>query len=65
MTPLPDNAVTIPADDPYIAVWITDNKLVIRMLKVKSFGQNHSDIFLDKKILPHLVDVLIDIQNTK
>jgi len=42
----------------YIAVWQTDTYLCIKLLKVDNFV-----VSLDKKIIPHLVDALIDLQN--
>ena len=45
----------------YIAVWQTDISLVIRCLRYDV----PFDLKLDKKIIPHLVDALIDLQNAK
>lgn len=45
----------------YVAVWQTETKLVIRLLN--SGKADEFDIKLDKKIIPHLVDALIELQN--
>lgn len=59
---LPEDAIILPNEDiRYIAIWQTENKLILRLLNV---GQAYEyDIRLDKKIIPHLVDALIELQN--
>jgi hypothetical protein len=59
---VPQSAYILPDEKTaYIAVWLTPSNLVIRLLQTK----DQLDIKLDKKILPHLVDALIDLQNQK
>ena len=54
-------AYTLPDEKTgYIAVWQTDTSLCIKLLKSGDFV-----LKLDKKIIPHLVDALIDLQNQK
>lgn len=43
----------------YIAVWQTDTNLFIKILQTDV----PIDLKLDKQILPHLVDALINLQN--
>jgi hypothetical protein len=58
----PQSAYILPDEKTgYIAVWQTDADLFIRILQTEI----PIDLKLDKKILPHLVDALIDLQNTK
>ena len=45
-------------ENPYIAVSLTEDKLI---LTLKQFEDHF--ICLDKKILPYLVDALIELQN--
>lgn len=44
----------------YIAVWADERSLCIKLLKS---GIEGLIVTLDKKIIPHLVDALIDLQN--
>ena len=44
----------------YIAVWQDDKNLCIKLLKASADG---IVVKLEKQILPHLVDALIDLQN--
>ena len=62
MSDIPQNAYVLPDEKTcYIAVWQTETSLVIRLL---NFGEaDEFDIKLDKKIIPHLVDALIELQN--
>jgi len=62
MSDIPQNAYVLPDEKTsYIAVWQTETKLVLRLL---NFGEaDDFDIKLDKKIIPHLVDALIELQN--
>lgn len=55
----------IPSDEePYMVVSSTETKLVLKLGTL--FPQNEFfTVTLDKKILPHLVDALIEIQNEK
>lgn len=59
---LPEDAIILPNEDiRYIAIWQTENKLILRLLNM---GQaDEYDIRLDRKIIPHLVDALIELQN--
>jgi hypothetical protein len=60
MNDIPREAYILPnKETSYIAVWQTDTNLVIRLLRTK----DQLDVKLDKKIIPHLVDALIDLQN--
>lgn len=59
MTNIPDTAIIIPADDPYIAVDI-NKSLEIYLLRA---GVDDLKVAFDKKIVPHLVDALIELQN--
>jgi hypothetical protein len=61
MNDLPQGAYILPDEETgYIAVWQNDKSLCIKLLKVSADG---IVVKLDKQILPHLVDALIDIQN--
>jgi hypothetical protein len=56
----PKDAIVIPDEQTkYLTVWQTEDKLVLRLEKI----ENGYPIFLDKKILPDLVDALIELQN--
>ena len=59
---LPEDAIILPNEDiRYIAIWQTENKLILRLLNM---GQaDEYDIRLDRKIIPDLVDALIELQN--
>jgi len=62
MNDIPQEAYILPDEKTgYIAVWQTDTSLFIRILQTEV----PIDLKLDKKILPHLVDALIDLQNQK
>ena len=62
MNDIPEDAIILPNEEiKYLAVWQTETSLVIRLLY---FGEaDEFNIKLDKKILPHLVDALIELQN--
>jgi hypothetical protein len=62
MSDIPQNAYVLPDEKTsYIAVWQNETRLVIRLL---NFGASDEfDIKLDRKIIPHLVDALIELQN--
>ena len=62
MNDIPEDAIILPNEEiKYLAVWQTETSLVIRLL---NFGEaDEFNIKLDKKILPHLVDALIELQN--
>jgi hypothetical protein len=56
---IPESAYIIPdVATSYAAVWVDEENLCIQLLKSKQ-----DVIFLDKKFIPHLVDVLIELQN--
>lgn len=60
MNDVPQEAHILPdKETSYIAVWQTDTSLFIRILQTDV----PIDLELDKKILPHLVDTLIELQN--
>jgi len=62
MNDIPQGAYILPDEETrYIAVWQTDKSLFINLLKV---GVDGLWVKLDKKIIPHLVDALIDLQNS-
>jgi len=62
MNDIPQEAYILPDEKTgYIAVWQDDKSLCIKLLKVSTDG---IVVKLDKQILPHLVDALIDLQNT-
>ena len=64
MNDIPQHAHILPDKKTnYIAVWQTETKLVLRLLKGPKFNGHDFDVKLDKKILPHLGDALIDLQN--
>ena len=57
-----EDAIILPdKETSYIAIWQTETKLVLRLLN--SGQADEFDIKLDKKIIPHLVDALIELQN--
>jgi len=59
MNDIPLGAYILPDEKTeYIAVWQDDKSLCIKLLKVDGLV-----VHLDKKIIPHLVDALIDLQN--
>jgi hypothetical protein len=61
MNDIPQSAYILPDEKTrYIAVWQDDKGLFIKLLKV---GVDGLWVKLDKKIIPHLVDALIDLQN--
>jgi hypothetical protein len=61
MNNIPQEAYILPDENTgYIAVWQDDKSLCIKLLKVSADG---IVVKLDKQILPHLVDALIDLQN--
>lgn len=64
MNNIPEDAIILPNKEiKYLAVWQTEHRLVLRLLKgPKSNGQDFN-VYLDNKILPHLVDALIELQN--
>lgn len=63
---IPNNAIYIPnKEKPYLAVWQTETRLVLRLLNGPKFNGHDFDVKLDKKILPDLVDALIKIQNNE
>lgn len=55
--------ISIPKDakKPYMQVWQTEDKLKLELLNLETPFL----ITLDKKILPDLVDALIELQNQK
>ena len=58
----PQSAYILPDEKTgYIVIWQTDVDLFIRILQTEV----PIDLKMDKQILPHLVDALIDLQNTK
>ena len=60
MNNIPQGEYILPDEETgYIAVWQDEKYLCIKLLKVDGLV-----IHLDKKIIPHLVDTLIDLQNT-
>jgi hypothetical protein len=60
MNNIPQGAYILPDEETgYIAVWQDDTDLFIRILQTEI----PIDLKLDKQILPHLVDVLIKLQN--
>ena len=64
MSNIPEGAYILPDEKTsYIAVWQTETKLVLRLLNGPKLNGQEFDIKLDKKILPHLVDALIELQN--
>ena len=61
MNDIPQGAYILPDEKiGYIAVWQTNEKLCIKLLYCEGIV-----VYLDKKILPHLVDALIDLQNER
>jgi hypothetical protein len=54
----PQKIIISAMENPYIAVSLTEDKLI---LTLKQFEDHF--ICLDKKILPYLVDALIELQN--
>lgn len=65
MNDIPEDAIILPNEEiKYLAVWQTEHKLVLRLLNgPKTNGQDLDVFYLDNKILPHLVDTLIELQN--
>ena len=64
MSNIPEGAYILPDEKTsYIAVWQTESELVLRLLNAPKFNGHDFDVTLDKKIIPHLVDALIDLQN--
>ena len=62
MSNIPEDAIILPNEElKYLAVWQTDDRLIISLLNMGKTEEY--DIKLDKKILPHLVDALIELQN--
>lgn len=62
MSNIPEDAIILPNEElKYLAVWQTDDRLIISLLNMGKTEEY--DIRLDKKILPHLVDALIELQN--
>lgn len=62
MSNIPEDAIILPNEElKYLAVWQTDDRLIISLLNMSKTEEY--DIRLDKKILPHLVDALIELQN--
>jgi hypothetical protein len=58
---IPQGAYILPDEKTgYIAVWQTNEHLCIKLLYCEGIV-----VYLDKKILPHLVDALIDLQNER
>ena len=63
MNDTPQSAYILPDEKTgYIAVWQDDKSLCIKLLKC---GVDDLILSLDKKIIPSLVDTLIDLQNQK
>lgn len=59
MNDIPQSAYILPDEKTgYIAVWVDEKHLQIKLLKAEGFV-----VSLDKGIIPHLVDALIDLQN--
>jgi hypothetical protein len=55
---VPDDAIVLPNDNiSYLAVWQTEDRVKLQ-LRFDNFT-----VALDKKIIPHLVDALIELQN--
>ena len=52
---VPDDAIVLP--NSYLAVWQTEDRVKLQ-LRFDNFT-----VALDKKIIPHLVDALIELQN--
>ncbi len=64
MNDIPQSAYILPDEKTgYMAVWQTENRLVLRLLNGPKHNGHDFDVHLDKKILPHLVDALIELQN--
>ena len=62
MNDIPEGAIILPNDETrYLAVWQTETKLIISLMNMGKTDEY--DIRLDKKIIPHLVDALIELQN--
>ena len=62
MNNIPDDAIILPNEEiKYLAVWQTETRLIISLLNMGKTDEY--DIRLDKKIIPHLVDALIELQN--
>ena len=60
MNDIPQEAHILPdKETSYIAVWQTDTDLFVRILQTDV----PIDLKLDKRVLPYLVDALIDLQN--
>ena len=55
---VPEDAIVLPNDNiSYLAVWQTEDRVKLQ-LRFDNFT-----VALDKKIIPHLVDALIELQN--
>ena len=64
MNSIPEDAIILPNKEiKYLAVWQTEHKLVLRLLNGPKVNEQNSDVYLDNKILPDLVDALIELQN--
>ena len=64
MNDIPQSAYILPDEKTsYLAVWQTETKLVLRLLNGPKYNGQEFDVKLDKKIIPHLVDALIELQN--
>lgn len=64
MNDIPEDAIILPNEEiKYLAVWQTEHKLVLRLLNGPKVREQNFDVHLDNKILPHLVDALIELQN--
>lgn len=62
MNDIPEDAIILPNEElKYLAVWQTEDRLNISLLNMGKTDEYN--IRLDKKILPHLVDALIELQN--
>jgi hypothetical protein len=63
LTEHPESAYILPdAKTAYCAVWQNETRLCIRLLK---FSVDGFTIFIDKKIIPSLIEALISLQNKK
>ena len=62
MNDIVEDAIILPDEETrYLAVWQTETKLIISLLNMGK--TNEYAISLDKNIIPHLVDALIELQN--
>lgn len=62
MNDIPEDAIILPNEElRYLAVWQTETRLIISLLNMGKTDEYN--IRMDKQILPHLVDALIELQN--